>query len=136
MNDTFSHNDWLIVSQLPYRDSSPERGDIVILARDSLTDGQIVKRIVALPGETIEIVNGVVYINDERLDDRFSVFNENDNLPKMTVESDCYFVLGDNREHSNDSRHWDNPFLKKDEIRGKVIFRIFPQTSKPNHSIF
>ncbi len=136
MNGTFSHNDLLVVSQLAYRESSPERGDIVIFERDSLTDGQIIKRIIALPNETVEIKNGIVYINDEPLNDEFSVFDENDNFPKTIVQSDSYFVLGDNRKYSNDSRHWDTPFLKKEEIRGKVILRIFPQISKPNHSIY
>jgi len=135
MKNTFSHNDWLIVSRLAYSNSSPKRGDIVIFERDSLTDGQVIKRIIALPDETVEIKNGIVFINDKPLDDEFSVFDENDNLPKTVVESDSYFVLGDNRKYSNDSRHWDTPFLKKEEIRGKVILRIFPQISKPNHSI-
>ncbi len=136
MDGTYSHSDWLIVSPIPYLNNSPQRGDIVILKRDSITEGHIVKRIVALPGETVEIRNGIVYINDEPLDDPFFVYDEDDNFSRITVEDNSYFVLGDNRAFSNDSRHWNDPFVRKDEIRGKVVLKIIPEISKPTHSIF
>ncbi len=136
MDGSLSHNDWLIAAPLAYCKDAPERGDIIIFRRESLTGGVIVKRVVGLPGETVEIKNGAVFIDGAALNDPYFVFDDNDNLSPITVETGSYFVLGDNRDSSNDSRHWDEPFVKKSEIRGKVILKIIPEISLPTHSIF
>lgn len=126
MNDTLSHNDWVIAAPLAYHDRQPERGDIILLQRDSLTQGYIVKRIAGLPGETVEIREGRLYINGDPVDDPFFVPDSEDNFGPLLVEPDSWFVLGDNRAVSNDSRYWEEPLVASHEIRGKIIWKLFP----------
>ena len=125
MADTLHDGDVVLVSPLAYTKKTPNRGDIVLIKRDDLTKGHIVKRIIAVSGEEIEIRSGKVYINGDELQDEFCVYNEDDNLTPLTIPEGCYFVLGDNRHESNDSRHWDSPFVEIDDIDGKVILKLF-----------
>lgn len=126
MEPTLSHNDWVAALPLAYRDDGPKRGDIILLQKDSLTQGYIVKRVIALPGETVEIRGGRVYIDGERIEDPFCVIDPGDNFGPLLVEEDSWFVLGDNRAESNDSRYWEDPLVHAGEIRGKVAWKIFP----------
>lgn len=100
-----------------------DRGDVALFKYDEKT--VYVKRVVGLPGDTIAFVGGNVYINDELLD-------ESSYLPAgMTTESDlvffevpegCYFMLGDNRDYSYDSRYWAGPYVSYDRIVGTIFF--------------
>lgn len=125
MADTLHDGDIVLVAPLAYTKKLPSRGDIVLIKRDDLTQGHIVKRIMAVSGEEVEIRSGKVFINGNELQDKFFVYNEDDNLPPLTIPEGCYFVLGDNRKESNDSRHWDSPFVETDDIDGKVILKFF-----------
>lgn len=136
MKGTLNDGDMVIVSPTAYLKNDIRRGDIVLLKRDDLTEGHIVKRVIALSGECIEIRSGKVLINGEVLDDCFYLFDESDHLSPVTVPDGCCFVMGDNRAESNDSRHWKMPFVKYEDISGKVIMKLFPNISKPTHSIF
>ena len=86
------------------------------------------KRVIGLPGETVNIVDGKVYINDseEPLDDSFCPETPEGSFGPYTVPEGCYFMLGDNRNHSMDSRYWQNPFVEEDAIEAEVAVRYWP----------
>ena len=136
MSDTLDDGDIVIVSPLAYANSTPQRGDIVLIKRNDLTEGHIVKRIIAVSGEIIEIRSGKIFINGNELNDELSVCDEEDNLSPTIIPDGCYFVIGDNRRESNDSRHWSSPFVEIGDIEGKVIFTLFPKFAKPTPYIF
>lgn len=99
-----------------------ERFDVVVFRFPDDNDRIMVKRIIGLPGETVMIKDGKVYIDDELLEEdylRETPFEEN--LGPFHVPEDGYFVMGDNRNNSHDSRYWNNTYLSFDEIIGKVI---------------
>jgi signal peptidase I len=104
----------------------PERGDIIVLRdpRDPNTD--LIKRVIGLPGETIEIVNGKVYINDRLLEEPYITTPWNDTLPKILIPPDEYFVMGDNRNNSLDSRSAQVGLVSKDLIIGKAVLTYLP----------
>ena len=95
-----------------------------------------VKRIIGLPGETVQIVNGVVYVTKTdgktiQLDDSFVTACEPyGDFGPYVVPPDSYFMLGDNRNDSKDSRFWTNTYVKRDKIIGKVKFRYYPSIGK------
>ena len=124
MSPTIRAEDKIIVNRLAYVVNEPQRGDIV--AFESKEKGyNMIKRIIGLPGETIEFHDGSVYINGELLVEDYIPYGVETNpiLFDMayTVPDGCYFMLGDNRENSADSRYWINPFISKDDIIGKLI---------------
>lgn len=126
MEDTLNNGDRLLVSKITYHLSEPQYGDIVIInVTQSIDD--YVKRIIGKPGDTVEIKNSTVYRNGIALNEPYLMQGlEYNDFAKVTVPEDCYFVLGDNRPVSKDSRYSDVGFIKKDKIDGKIIFRIWP----------
>jgi signal peptidase I len=115
----------LIIDKFTYRLRAPRRNDIVVIQRPDM-DELLVKRIIALPMEKVEIKNGYVYINNERLPEPFPHDQYPQNIPAYTLGPVQYFVLGDNRGNSNDSRSF-GPILRED-ILGRVWFRYWPLT--------
>ena len=114
--------DYLVCNEGAYIIGEPEYGDIIIFKKDK----HYIKRVIGKPGDTIVIKGGKVYRNGSRIEDYVA-----DGVitgPEMTVEldQDEYFVLGDNRECSTDSREEDFGTVKKDEIVAKAVFRICP----------
>ena len=130
MEPLLYHNDWVISSPKAYRNQNPTRGDVILFQRKTLTRGLIVKRVIGLPGETVEILDGQIMIDGQPLDAEYGVAGKNENMPSLLVASDGFFVLGDNREYSADSRSWEDPFVHKEELRGKVLYQIFPVFKK------
>lgn len=118
MNKTFNDGDILIL----YKLSNIERFDIVVLHEEA-DDEKIIKRIIGMPGDTVAIKDGDIYINDEKIDDEYA-YGMTSDYDRITLKDDEYFILGDNRLISKDSRYF-GPVKEKD-IKGKVIFRIFP----------
>lgn len=106
----------------------PERFDIIIFKYPDDEDQLFIKRLIGLPGETVEIKDGKVYINgsDTPLDDSFVPETPIGSYGPYTVPEDSYFMLGDNRNRSKDSRFWDNTFVTFDEIVGKAVIRYYP----------
>ena len=106
----------------------PERFDIVIFKYPDDEKQRFIKRIIGLPGEKVEIKDGKVYINDaeEPLDDSFVKGVPLGSFGPYEVPEDCYFMLGDNRNNSKDSRFWENTFVQFDKIIGKAVFRYWP----------
>lgn len=105
--------DHLLVDKLRYRYSDPQRGDIVVFKYPRNPEVDYVKRIVGLPGETLEVIGETVYIDGKPLDEPYARWEptpfslgEAYRFPKVTVPTGTYFMMGDNRNHSQDSRYW------------------------------
>src|SRR5213594_2715807 len=130
MYATLDNNDYLIANKIDYRLHAPQSGDIVILRPPTNNSTDFIKRIIGLPGERILIRSGVVYINGHRLDEPYlpeagvSETNWPDNSSGRVMGADEYFVMGDNRNKSQDSRFF-GP-ITRDRIDGKAWFRIWP----------
>ena len=124
MFPTLVEGDRLIVNKIGYTIGEPEYGDIVILSySDSV---EYVKRVIGKGGDTIEIKDMVVYRNGEPLEEDYINTDPYEDFSKVTVPIGTYFVMGDNRANSSDSRYPSLGFVERDAIDGKVIFRIWP----------
>lgn len=136
MLNTIQEGDRIIASRLAYINDEPQRYDIIIFRYPDDETQLFAKRIIALPGETIEIKNGIVYITDRNGNESTArtdfITNciPTGNFGPYTVPLGSYFVMGDNRNDSWDSRYWDNKTVKKEKIIGKVKFRYFPNPGK------
>lgn len=115
-------------NRLAYINSEPKRGDIIVFYFPDNETKKYVKRVIGLPGETVYISDGLVYIDGEPLDESgyLTVTTAGISGP-FTVPEDCYFVMGDNRNSSEDSRVWNNPFVHRDKIIAKAAFSYFPR---------
>lgn len=115
-------------NQISKKMKDPERFDIIIFKYPDDESQLFIKRLIGLPGETVEIRDGKVYINgsSQPLDDSFVPETPKGDYGPYVVPEDSYFMLGDNREHSRDSRFWNNTFVTFDEIVGKAVVRYFP----------
>ncbi|MCQ2455816.1 MAG: signal peptidase I [Clostridia bacterium] len=132
MADTLEEISFIIGSRLAYLSSVPERGDVVIFEKDELEADLIVKRVIGLPGETVEIRSGRVYINgsDTPLEEEYvDAFSEDSEGPYVVPEGE-YFMLGDNRCESFDSRFWDYKFVPLSDVKAKVILKLWPRVKK------
>lgn len=182
MISTINEGDRIIASRIAYIKESPERYDIILLYYPDDENQIFVKRVIGLPGETIEVVDGIAYVTDENgnteetdqsfiqneepvgnygpfyipkqgdkiTTDGINCFAENgmpvgssnfitaycetdkngnyvtDENGKYIVAEDCYFCMGDNRNHSHDSRFWNNHYVAEDKILGEAKFRYYP----------
>ena len=120
MKNTLKNGDILLL----YKLSSIDRFDIIVLDEEKDNE-KIIKRVIGLPEETVAIKKGKIYINDKVIDDEYA-YGETSDYNKVTLRDDEYFILGDNRLISKDSRYF-GP-IKDNEIKGKIVFRLFPFT--------
>lgn len=118
MKETLNDNDILLL----YKLGSIKRFDIVVLD-EAYDNEKIIKRVIGMPGETVSIKNDKIYINGKVIDNSFAYGTTSD-VDKIELGEDEYFILGDNRLISKDSRYFGA--ITKDEIIGKVVFRLFP----------
>jgi len=123
MENTFMINDKVFVFKMAYLFSEPERGDIVVFEAPDKPDEDYIKRIIGLPGETIEGIDGVVYINGEPLEESYLKEPMLGSFGPFVVPEGHYFMMGDNRNESYDSREWKNKYVARDKIKGKAIFK-------------
>jgi signal peptidase I len=123
MEPNLSERQRLIIDKLSYRLHPPSRNDIVVLDMPDMNE-MLVKRVIGLPGETIEIQNGVVYVNGTPLPEPFPHELGFENQGPVTLGPLNYYVMGDNRENSNDSRAF-GP-VKREYILGRVWLRYWP----------
>ena len=128
MENTLPTKSILLSWQLPYvfSDPIPERGEIVTFRSDEL-DKLLVKRVIGLPGDTVSIKNGYVYINGEKLDESYlprQGVTAAGHQEEYVVPEGCLFFLGDNRVNSQDARLWDNPYIPVDKVRSHVLVCI------------
>lgn len=128
MENTIMTNDKLIALRTSYWFNDPKRGDIIIFKYPDDESQLFIKRLIGLPGDTVEIRNGKVFINGVEDEEANSHVPETPtgNYGPYVVPEGSYFMLGDNREHSKDSRFWQNTFVTYDEIVGKAIVRYYP----------
>ena len=132
MDTTLSDGDNLIVDKLTYRFNDPERFDIIVFPFQYQEDTYYIKRIIGLPGETVQIdEKGNIYINGEILQESYGreiIFPENVGIAinPIVLGEDEYFVMGDNRNNSSDSRTEIVGNIHRDDIIGKAWLRIWP----------
>lgn len=128
MEQTIMTGDRVFGNRLAYLFEKPKRFDIVIFKYPDHEKELFIKRIVGLPGETVEIKDGKVYIDgsEEPLDDSFTPEKPLGDYGPYVVPENSYFMLGDNRNYSKDSRFWNNPYVAEEKILGKAVIRYFP----------
>ncbi|MGB0925226.1 MAG: signal peptidase I [Minisyncoccia bacterium] len=131
MNPTFANGDYLIIDEISYTRSNPSRGDVIVFRLPSNKKRFLIKRVVGLPGETV-VINGskisitktnktTVQLDENYLNEDFSSYGT------WNLAEDEYFVMGDNRNNSSDSRSWG--ILNREFIVGKTFLRLFPFTT-------
>ena len=120
----------ILTLEMMYQEFIAQRGEYFEEKYPDDESQLFIKRIIGLPGETVEIHDGHIYINgsDTPLEDVETKDYMEGTYGPYTVPDDCYFVMGDNRNNSKDSRFWGNTFVSKDEILGKAAFRYWPIT--------
>ena len=129
METTLQNNDNLIVDKISYRFREPKRFEIIVFPYQYRENTYYIKRIIGLPGETVQVIDGYVYIDGEQLDEHYG--NELMESPgiaedPITLGEDEYFVLGDNRNHSSDSRDATVGVLPRKDLLGRAWIRIWP----------
>ena len=129
METTLSDKDQLIVDKMTYRFRDPKRYDIVVFPYQYQDNTYYIKRIIGLPGETVQILSGMVYIDGMRLDEHYgNELMENPGIAEepLTLGEDEYFVLGDNRNNSSDSRASDVSLIHRKDLIGRAWIRVWP----------
>ncbi len=125
MEPRLEPQDRILVNKFVYYFSGVKRGDIVVFWYPKDKTKSFIKRVIGLPGETVEVRSGVVYLNGEKLSEPYLAGEfDNDSYPLQFVPPDQYFVLGDHRNSSNDSRDWG--FVPEPNIFGEAVFRYWP----------
>lgn len=124
MIPTLQIKDRLIVTRV-HNPKNLQEGDIVLFKNDEFPGEILIKRLIGLPGDKIEIKAGIVYRNGEKLQEDYVKNNEKYN-GIFQVPENKYFFLGDNRANSDDSRHWKNPYVDESYIEGKAQLRYYP----------
>lgn len=130
MEPTFHNADYLVVNKFEYRFGEPQRGDVIVFRAPEDPSQNYIKRVIALPGETVKLSNGSVSVNGQLITESYVAppSSEDSDSLSFSLEQKLgageYFVLGDNRDHSSDSRRW-GP-LPKANIIGKVDIVVFP----------
>ena len=129
METTLSDGDNLIVDKISYRFRDPKRYDIIVFPYKYEENTYYIKRIIGLPGETVQVKNGEVYIDGEILGEDYGAeAMEDAGIASEPIElgTDEYFVLGDNRNHSSDSRDPSVGVLRREDLIGRAWIRIYP----------
>ena len=124
MEPNFEEEQRLLIIKTVYHFHEPERGDVIVFSPVGSHQADYIKRIIALPGDTVEVKTGAVYVNDSPLDEPYIKDPPAYTLPERKIPDNNYFVLGDNRNNSNDSHNgWTVP---RQNIIGKVWLSIWP----------
>ncbi len=131
MEPNFHDGEYLLTDKITYRFNSPQRGDVIIFRAPGDSGDDFIKRIIGLPGETVSVKNGRVYVNDNPLDEKYlpdDLITSPGNFlvedRPQVVPQGRFFVLGDNRNHSQDSRNFG--FIERSSIVGRAWFLYWP----------
>jgi signal peptidase I len=131
MYPTLTQGDRLVIEKISYRFHPPSHGDIVVFQPPEqlqklgyATDQAFIKRVIATEGETVAVIDGVVYVDNQPLTEKYIAENPNYELPPVRIPNHSLFVMGDNRNNSNDSHIWG--FLPEKQVIGRAIFRFWP----------
>lgn len=129
MEPTLLINDRLIIEKISYHLREPKRGDVVVfnptkaLQEKNFKDA-FIKRIIGLPGDTVKVSKGIVYVNGGKLSEDYIAQKPDYEFGPVTVPGGQYLVLGDNRNNSYDSHYWG--FVPKEKLIGRALFRFWP----------
>jgi len=129
MEPTLHDGNALIVNKFEYRFTNPERGEIIVFPYKGDPSKHYIKRIIGLPGETIDIKDNTVYIDDKPLKEDYileTMEPRGDIAFPFVIPENTYFVMGDNRNNSSDSRYQDVGTIEKSKIIGHAVIRIWP----------
>lgn len=126
MRPTLQSAERIIVNKFVYRFRSPERGEIVVFRYPKDPSRDFIKRVIAVPGDSIEIKNGLVYVNNQLLNEPYILSKTPGNYPFKEVPEGHIFVMGDNRNNSEDSRFADVGMVPFDLLKGKAMFVFWP----------
>ncbi|MEW6558249.1 MAG: signal peptidase I [Elusimicrobiota bacterium] len=134
MLPTLQLNDHFFVDKLTYNFRQPQRGEIIVFKSPVTDEKELVKRIIAVGGDIVTIQNKDVFVNSQKLEEPYTQHTRPDEILKgdkitdLKIPENCFFVLGDNRDESNDSRDWFDSktgehiyFIHKDFVKGKII---------------
>lgn len=136
MEPNYHSGDYLIIDEMSYRFRDPQRGEVIVFKYPLNPSYRYIKRIIALPGETIELRDGYVYISrgggePQKIDENLYInsstreaWKDNLNYGPITLKSNEFFVMGDNRNFSSDSRKWG--VLPMNNITGRILLRVSP----------
>lgn len=127
METTVMTGSRVIVNRLSYISEKPGRGDIVTFLYPDDKEQIFFKRIVGMPGERIEGIGGYIYINGTKLTEDYTQILIHEDFGPYTIPEGSYFMMGDNRNNSLDSRFWNEKFVKEADILGKAAFEYFPE---------
>lgn len=132
MEETIMPGSRILINRLAYASEKPQRGDIISFYYPD--DGQTVylKRIIGLPGDIVEGHDGIVYINGQALKENYVKEELAADFGPFAVPENSYFVMGDNRNNSWDSRYWNHHYVTEDEIIGRAEFEYFPEIKRLN----
>ncbi len=126
METTVMAGDRIFVNRLSYAFAEPRRGDIVTFIYPDDGETLYLKRVMGLPGETIQGKDGIIYIDGKALEHDFTQEVSYEDFGPYTVPEGSYFMMGDNRNDSWDSRYWEHTFVEKEDIIGKAFVSYFP----------
>jgi len=126
MQPLLADGERIIVNKFVYRFHTIERGDVVVFWYPREPQISFIKRVVGLPGDVVELRRGSLFVNGQRVNEGYlaAQFKDNDNYPATEVKKGYYFVLGDHRNSSNDSRTWGD--VPEKYIYGKAVYRFWP----------
>jgi signal peptidase I len=131
MEPSLDINDRIVVNKVVYHFREPQRFEIVVfrqVGENNPDKKDLIKRLLGLPGEKLQVKAGVVYINDQPLEEKHQMNHDQAEFGPVTIPTDSYFMMGDNRPASADSRYWG--FLPKKNIIGPAFLRLWPLTRR------
>ena len=127
METTIMTGDRVIANRLSYLYAEPKRGDIIVFKYPDNEKENFTKRVIGLPGDEVLVKDGLVIINGEKIDEPYLKVTTEGVFGPFLVPKGSYFMMGDNRNDSLDSRYWRNKFVKRNKILAKVVFEYYPK---------